>query len=237
AVEPRAGSDVGTRDGRHRGHRRARAVAVHDEPVPHRHQRGRWRTAAGAGVRLHRRPRDAERLHHAAGNRHVRRGDGGSDQEGCSGSDAGPGKRQLAAKGAPRTAPATSHSGASMRFARSIVAVVVVCLAASEHAAAQSFQGGLRGAVHDAQGVIPGVTVTLVNQDNGVARDTVTNEVGEYSFPGVVPGTYTVRASVTGFKTFERKDARIGTQQFLTLDILLELGTVEETVTVSAEAP
>jgi hypothetical protein len=120
--------------------------------------------------------------------------------------------------------------------ARVILAAFVVCLVAS-HAAAQSFQGGLRGAVRDAQGVIPGATVTLVNQDNGVARDTITNDVGEYSFPGVVPGVYTVRASVPGFKTFERKDARIGTQQFLTLDVVLEVGTVEETITVSAEAP
>jgi hypothetical protein len=85
--------------------------------------------------------------------------------------------------------------------------------------------------------VIPGATVLLVNQDNGVARETVSNDVGEYSFPGVVPGVYTVRASVQGFKTFERKDARIGTQQFLTLDIVLEVGAVEETITVAAEAP
>ena len=40
-----------------------------------------------------------------------------------------------------------------------------------------------------------------------------------------------------GFKTFERKDARIGTQQFLTLDVVLEIGAVEETITVSAESP
>ena len=80
---------------------------------------------------------------------------------------------------------------------------------------AQSFQGGLRGVVKDAQGVIPGVTVTLVNEQNGVSRETVTNGVGEYSFPAVEPATYTVRASVQGFKTFERKGVRIGTQQFV----------------------
>ena len=123
-----------------------------------------------------------------------------------------------------------------MKQTRLVVAAVVVCLAASA-AAAQSFQGGLRGTVKDAQGVIPGVTVSLVNQETGVARETASNQVGEYSFPGVVPGIYTVRAAVSGFKTFVRSDARIGTQQFLTLDILLEIGAVEETITVSAEAP
>src|SRR5919202_6164315 len=123
-----------------------------------------------------------------------------------------------------------------MRPIRLVVAALLVLLYA-HHLAAQSFQGGLRGTVRDPQGVIPGVTVTLVNQEAGVARDTVTNEVGEYSFPGVPPGVYTIRASVSGFKTFERKDTRIDTQQFLTLDIVLEIGAVEETVTVAAEAP
>ena len=105
-----------------------------------------------------------------------------------------------------------------MRYARVLVAAVVVCLAARV-AAAQSFQGGLRGTIRDAQGVIPGATIVLVNEENGVARETVSNEVGEYSFPGVVPGVYTVHTAVSGFKTFERKGARIGTQQFVTMDI------------------
>ena len=90
--------------------------------------------------------------------------------------------------------------------------------------AAQSFQGGLRGVVKDPQGVIPGATVTLVNDQNGVSRETVTNGVGEYSFPAIAPSLYTVRASVQGFKTFERKGLRIGTQEFLARDIRPEVG-------------
>jgi hypothetical protein len=114
--------------------------------------------------------------------------------------------------------------------------MLVLCLAPLD-AAGQSFQGGLRGTVRDAQGVIPGAAVTLTNQETSVPRDTVSNSAGEYSFPGVPPGIYTVRASVSGFKTFERKDARIGTQQFLTLDIILEVGAIEETITVVAQSP
>ena len=57
---------------------------------------------------------------------------------------------------------------------------------------AQSFQGGVRGSVKDAQGVIPGVTVTLTNEANGVSRDTVSNASGEYSVPAVDPSSYTV---------------------------------------------
>ena len=102
---------------------------------------------------------------------------------------------------------------------------------------AQSFQGGLRGVVKDQQGVIPGASVTLVNEATNVARETVTNDVGEYSFPAIDPASYTLKASVQGFKTFERKGVRIGTQQFLTLDVTLEIGTLEETITVTADTP
>lgn len=102
---------------------------------------------------------------------------------------------------------------------------------------AQSAQGGLRGTVKDAQGVIPGAAVTLINEGTSVARETVTNDSGEYSFPAVEPAVYTVRTSVPGFKTFERRGVRISTQQFVGLDIVLELGTLEETITVTADAP
>ena len=102
---------------------------------------------------------------------------------------------------------------------------------------AQSFQGGVRGSVKDAQGVIPGVTVTLTNEANGVSRDTVSNSSGEYSFPAIDPSSYTIKATVQGFKTFQRQGIRIGTQQFVTLDIQLEVGTVEESITVTADAP
>jgi hypothetical protein len=102
---------------------------------------------------------------------------------------------------------------------------------------AQSSTGGLRGVVKDAQGVIPGVTVTMVNAANGVSRDTVTNGVGEYSFPAVEPGSYTVKATVQGYKTFERKDVPVSVQQTVGLDITLEIGALEETITVTGESP
>ena len=97
---------------------------------------------------------------------------------------------------------------------------------------AQTFTGGLRGAVRDANGVIPGVTVTLTNDATNATRDAVSNEQGEYSFAAVPPGNYTVKAELTGFKTYENKSMRIAAQQFITLDITLEVGQVQETITV-----
>ena len=108
---------------------------------------------------------------------------------------------------------------------------------ASLTASAQTFTGGLRGSVNDAGGVLPGVSVTIINEGTQVSRDTTTNASGEYSFSAVPPATYTIRAALTGFKTYERKGVRIATQQFLTLDITLEVGQVQETITVTADAP
>ncbi len=110
-------------------------------------------------------------------------------------------------------------------------------LTVSSSAWAQTFTGGLRGAVRDANGVIPGVTVQLVNEATNQAREAVANDQGEYNFAAVQPGTYTVKATLTGFKAYENKGVRIGTQQFITLDIQLEVGQLQETITVTGQSP
>lgn len=102
---------------------------------------------------------------------------------------------------------------------------------------AQGFQGGLRGAVRDAGGVIPGVPITLTNEGTTISRQTVTNDVGEYTFPAVTPGVYTVSAALPGFKTFERRGLTIATQQFITLDIVLEVGSLQENMVVTGSVP
>jgi hypothetical protein len=118
-----------------------------------------------------------------------------------------------------------------------IAGVLALAAMLTDTAAAQTFTGGLRGAVRDANGVIPGVTVQLVNEATGQARDVVSNQEGEFNFAAVPPGNYTVRASLTGFKAYENRGVRIGAQQFVTLDITLEVGTLQETVTVTGQAP
>ena len=102
---------------------------------------------------------------------------------------------------------------------------------------AQTFTGGVRGVVQDSGGVVPGVTVTLTNESNGAMRSEVSNEQGLYNFAAVPPGVYTVKAELTGFKTFENKGIRVATQQFVTMDIKLDVGQLQETITVTGEAP
>src|SRR5262245_39235934 len=104
-----------------------------------------------------------------------------------------------------------------------VATALAVGLSSGVHA--QSSQGGMRGTVKDGQGVIPGVGVTLINEATNVSRETVTNEAGEYSFPAVEPAVYTLKVALAGFKTFEQKQIRISTQQFVGLDVVLEVGT------------
>jgi len=117
------------------------------------------------------------------------------------------------------------------------VAVAIALLLGSGVASAQTYQGGMRGVVKDGQGIVPGVEVTLTNEATNAVRAVVTNEVGEYSFPGVLPGTYTVRVALAGFKTEERRGLPIATQQTITMDFTLEVGALEEQITVRATAP
>src|SRR5688572_5502714 len=124
-----------------------------------------------------------------------------------------------------------------MRATFSVLACLLVLFLPASSAHTQTFTGGIRGVVTDANGVLPGATVTLTNEATNVSRETVTNDVGQYNFPAVPPGTYAIKTQLPNYKTFDRTGLRVATQQFITLDILLEVGAVQETVTVTGEAP
>ncbi|HEY3936006.1 MAG TPA: TonB-dependent receptor [Bryobacteraceae bacterium] len=103
---------------------------------------------------------------------------------------------------------------------------------------AQSTQGGVRGAVSDASGaMIAGVKVTLTNDATGEPRSALTNSNGGYAFNDVVPATYTLTAESPSFKKFERKNVIVATQEFLTVDVKLEVGAVTESVLVTDQVP
>lgn len=125
--------------------------------------------------------------------------------------------------------------------AKTRTAVLALALAACVTAPsllAQMFYGGLRGLVHDADGaVIVGAEVSLASDDTGATRSTVSNEVGEFSFPNIEPGNYTLRAELLGFAPYVRNGLAIGISDALVLDVTLNVGDVEETVTVTAAAP
>ena len=117
-----------------------------------------------------------------------------------------------------------------------LLAAVLLAVSAST-ASAQGFQGGIRGAVKDAGGIIPGAELTVTNEATGVARSTTTNPSGEYNFPNLAPGTYTLRVALQGYKSYQSAGLIVGTQQFLTLDITLEVGALDESITVTGATP
>ena len=117
------------------------------------------------------------------------------------------------------------------------VEVSIFVLTCAEAGAGQGFQGGLRGAIRDAGGGVPGAAVTLTNEDTNLARATFSNAQGEYAFAAVEPGSYRVKVTMAGFKTIERSAVRIGTQSFLVLDLGLEVGSLQESITVSGQTP
>jgi len=127
-----------------------------------------------------------------------------------------------------------------MTFLKALRASTYVALFAFSGDAlrAQSIYGGVRGLVADAQGgVIANAKVTLTDEGTGFARSTVSNTLGEYTFASVTPATYMLVAESPGFKRFDRRGIVVATQQFVTLDLKLEVGNVTESVMVTEEVP
>ncbi len=120
-------------------------------------------------------------------------------------------------------------------FRRSLACVIALSTAGP--LVGQTYHGGIRGAVRDVDGVIPGATVVVQSQSTLTSRTTVTNDVGQYAFPSLQPGTYTVKVEVQGFKAYERPGVEVGVQSFYVLDVVLELGSVEESIVVQADSP
>src|SRR2546427_1960689 len=109
------------------------------------------------------------------------------------------------------------------------LAIVFVCSAAIP-ALAQN--AALVGTVRDAQqALIPGVMVTLQNLDTGVELTTMTNELGNYEFPTVRPGNYSVRVELSGFRRFVQNVA-LAVSQRSRVDATLQVGDVSAEVTV-----
>src|SRR5690242_19166365 len=124
-----------------------------------------------------------------------------------------------------------------LRAAGTCLALLAALIAMPVTARAQETRATVTGTVKDAQGaIVPGVTVTVLNTDTNVPLESVTNEAGIFTVPGVQPGPVKVTAALPGFKTFVREGLRLRTAETVTLAIQLSVGGLEETVTVSAQA-
>ena len=105
-------------------------------------------------------------------------------------------------------------------------------------ASAQQGTSEVRGRVADAQGaVMPGVTVTVRNQDTGMVRETQSGDSGAFIATSLVPGRYEVSAALQGFKTFTRRDLQLEVGRTATIDVTMEVGGMDEVLNVTAETP
>jgi hypothetical protein len=107
----------------------------------------------------------------------------------------------------------------------------------SSTAFAQLDTGTVVGTVRDSSGaVLPGVTVTVTQEGTNVLLTTVTNDSGQYIFPGLRVGRYTVAAELPGFRRGVRTDVAVSVQDRRAVDFVMEVGVVTEAVTVSARS-
>ena len=103
---------------------------------------------------------------------------------------------------------------------------------------AQQTTAEVNGVVTDeSAAVLPGVTVTATEVNTGASYFSITDAVGQYSMPSMAPGTYNITAELPGFATVLVPDVELLLGQTAALPFTLSVAALEETVTVTSEAP
>lgn len=111
----------------------------------------------------------------------------------------------------------------------------LLCLSASAYT--QTISGSIIGTVLDSSGnVIPAASVKLISERTGEERTSQTNESGDFLFPALQPGAYTVSVEQPGFKPFKKTGNMLSAAERLsTGNITLQVGAVNESITVEAQ--
>lgn len=113
--------------------------------------------------------------------------------------------------------------------------LALLCLAAGPGFSQTAATGAVLGVVTDPSGgVVAGADVELLNSSTGVKSSVTTGAQGQYAFPGVNPGTYTISASTKGFRTSTVNNVDVQVNTTATINIKLTLGETSATVSVTA---
>ncbi len=119
-----------------------------------------------------------------------------------------------------------------------LAAAAAILLAGGAARAQQADTGIIVGSVLDSDNaVLPGVSVTVVNQTTAVSTTVVTNERGQYRTPPLRIGTYDVSAELQGFRRFERQGVPLSIGDVRNVDAVLSVGGLEESITVEGALP
>ncbi|MEW6320855.1 MAG: carboxypeptidase regulatory-like domain-containing protein [Acidobacteriota bacterium] len=123
---------------------------------------------------------------------------------------------------------------------RAVCGAVAVALVMCVPSAVSAQQGtaDLTGRVVDQQGsALPGVAIVVRHQESGLFREVVSQGDGAFHLSGMTPGVYEVSAELTGFRRYVKRDVTLVVGRTTPLTITLDVGGVQETVTVTGEAP
>jgi hypothetical protein len=112
----------------------------------------------------------------------------------------------------------------------------LLCLITASYAFSQ-VNSSISGTVEDSsRALLPGVSVKAVNTQTGVESNTLSNESGAYTFPALIPGVYTVTASLPGFSPRSFNDVQLSAGVGIRLNFTLQVGNVATTVDVQVSA-
>ncbi len=115
--------------------------------------------------------------------------------------------------------------------------LALLCVTLAAIPASAQYRASLQGTVTDPQGaVVPGATVTLTDKETNRTLETVTNETGAYVFNALAARAYTLSVELAGFKKNVLDNVQIIAEQSNALNVQLELGQTNETVTVNSAA-
>jgi hypothetical protein len=120
------------------------------------------------------------------------------------------------------------------------IMVVSACVMSLARPATAQGVGAIAGTVTDASGaVLPGATVTLSNPRGSIGgnQETVADARGAFQFIRLVPGTYTVKAELEGFRSGLQENVVVNADVTARVDMKMEIGTLQEGITVKGESP
>src|SRR5260370_23135214 len=124
------------------------------------------------------------------------------------------------------------------RLLARLILPMAACVLACSIATAQTVTGTLDGHVTDPAGaVVPQVKITAKNVENGVERNTVTNDAGYFQISFLPLGSYDVTAQLTGFATMVAKNVDVTLNKTTTLNLTLKVSSIQESVNVNDVSP
>src|SRR5207247_1705355 len=124
--------------------------------------------------------------------------------------------------------------GGNLMKGLSILLAASLALLLAAPLLSQSTNATMTGTIADSTGaLIPGVTVTATNTATGVVTTVLTNESGAYNFPSLLPGTYKVSATLSGFQTQSYTDVRLSNADQIRLNFTLQVGGLNTAIEVT----